>query len=168
MWAGLSRLNLMSIVCAFVPVCPTIPVTPSRLNIWLVMRRWADSWWGAVLGGGVYGAWATWANWSQGAAMATTIGLSHWATSALLTFFGTTAMRRFYGHSTGWQGVMRAFCGGLCLTYLALFAVHGVLGTEHLWLTLAPGVIPNLLFCGSYAGLLRRTLGARACSGNVA
>ena len=100
--------------------------------------------------------------------MAITIGLSHWATSALLTFFGTAVMRHFYDGASGWQGVARAFVGGLCLTYVALFAVHGVLGTEHLWLTLAPGVVPNVLFCGSYAGLLRRTLGARVASESVA
>ena len=158
----------MSIACPSVPVHPDIPAARSRLGVWLVLRRLADSWWGAVLGGGVYGAWATWANWSQGTVMATTIGLSHWATSALLTFFGTAAMRRFYGEASGWQGVTRAFGGGLCLTYLALFAVHGALGTEHLWLTLAPGVVPNVLFCGSYAGLLRRTVGLRAPKGGVA
>ena len=155
--------------------CPTMPIhqalsgpdpklaTPDKKQgLWLLLRSLADSWWGAVLGGAVYGAWATWANWSQGTAMAVTIGVSHWATSALLTFFGTAAMRRFYGNASGWQGLVRAFGGGLALTYLALFTVHGVLGTEHLWLTLAPGIVPNVLFCGSYAGLLQRTLGAEA------
>ena len=88
------------------------------------------------------------------------IGLGHWTTSALLTFFGTAAMRRFYGSSSGWSGMARAFGGGLCLTYCALFAVHSALGTQHLWLTLAPGLIPNILFCSSYAGLLHHTLHA--------
>jgi hypothetical protein len=124
----------------------------------LFVRYLMDSWFGAVLGGGVYGAWAVWANWSQGASMALTIGAAHWLTSALLTFFGTMAMRRFYGNARGWAGSPRAFAGGLGLTYASLFAVHGLLGTQHLLLTLAPGIVPNILFCGSYALLLKRTM----------
>jgi hypothetical protein len=122
-----------------------------------LLRYLMDSWFGAVLGGGVYGAWAVWANWAQGASMALTIGAAHWLTSALLTFFGTMAMRRFYGNAQGWAGSLRAFAGGLGLTYVSLFVVHGLLGTEQLLLTLAPGIIPNILFCGSYALLLKRT-----------
>ena len=122
-----------------------------------LVRYLMDSWFGAVLGGGVYGGWAVWANWSQGANMALAIGAAHWLTSALLTFFGTMAMRQFYGHAKGWAGSLRAFAGGLGLTYASLFAVHGLLGTERLLLTLAPGIIPNLLFCASYALLLKRT-----------
>ena len=120
-------------------------------------RYLMDSWFGAVLGGGVYGAWAVWANWGQGASMALAIGAAHWLTSALLTFFGTMAMRKFYGNASGWTGSLRAFAGGLGLTYASLFSVHGLLGTEQLLLTLAPGVIPNILFCASYALLLKRT-----------
>ena len=122
-----------------------------------LVRYLMDSWLGAVLGGGVYGVWAVWANWAQGAKMALTIGAAHWLTSALLTFFGTMAMRQFYGRAQGWTGSLRAFAGGLGLTYASLFAVHGLLGTERLLLTLAPGIIPNLLFCASYALLLKRT-----------
>jgi hypothetical protein len=124
----------------------------------LFMRYLMDSWLGAVLGGGVYGAWAVWANWAQGANMALTIGAAHWLTSALLTFFGTMAMRRFYGNARGWAGSLRAFAGGLALTYASLFAVHGLLGTQQLLLTLAPGIVPNILFCASYALLLKRTM----------
>jgi hypothetical protein len=89
--------------------------------------------------------------------MALAIGAAHWVTSALLTFFGTMAMRKFYGNAQGWAGSLRAFAGGLVLTYASLFAVHGLLGTEQLLLTLAPGIIPNILFCSSYALLLKRT-----------
>jgi hypothetical protein len=120
-------------------------------------RYLMDSWFGALLGGGVYGAWAVWANWAQGARMASAIGVAHWMTSALLTFFGTMAMRRFYGDAGSRTGSLRSFAGGLTLTYASLFTVHGLLGTEHLLLTLAPGIIPNLLFCASYALLLKRT-----------
>jgi len=116
-----------------------------------------DSWFGAILGGSVYGAWAVWANWSQGSAHAWGIGLAHWATSALLTFFGTMAMRKFYGNGRGWAGGLRALSGGLCLTYASLLLVHGVIRTEHVLLTLAPGIIPNVLFCTGYALLLVRT-----------
>ena len=120
-------------------------------------RYLMDSWFGAVVGGGIYGGWAVWANWAQGTNMALAIGAAHWMTSALLTFFGTMAMRQFYGRAQGWTGVARAFVGGLGLTYASLFAVHGLLGTEQLLLTLAPGIIPNILFCSSYALLLKRT-----------
>jgi hypothetical protein len=120
-------------------------------------RYLMDSWFGAVLGGGIYGMWAVWANWAQGADTAWRIGAAHWLTSTLLTFFGTLAMRQFYGNAQGWAGSMRAFAGGLGLTYCSLFAVHGFLGTEQLLLTLAPGIIPNILFCVSYALLLKRT-----------
>lgn len=121
------------------------------------MRYLMDSWFGALLGGGIYGAWAVWANWEQGANMALVIGAAHWLTSTLLTFFGTMAMRRFYGNADSRVGGVRAFLGGLTLTYASLFAVHGLLGTQHLLLTLSPGILPNVLFCASYALLLRRT-----------
>lgn len=123
-----------------------------------MVRYMMDSWFGALLGGGVYGAWAVWANWAQGANMALAIGAAHWMTSALLTFFGTMAMRRFYGKADSRMGGFRAFTGGITLTYASLFAVHGLLGTEHLLLTLAPGIMPNFLFCASYALLLKRTM----------
>ncbi len=121
------------------------------------VRYLMDSWPGALLGGGVYGAWAAWANWAQGAGAALGIGAAHWLTSALLTFFGTMAMRRFYGVGRGRSGSLYAFGGGLTLTYVSLFAVHGLLGTQQLLLTLAPGIVPNILFCSSYALLLKRT-----------
>ncbi len=121
------------------------------------LRYLMDSSLGAALGGGVYGAWAVWANWAQGADTALGIGAAHWLTSALLTFFGTMAMRRFYGIGRGLSGSLYAFGGGLTLTYLSLFAVHGLLGTQQLLLTLAPGIVPNILFCSSYALLLKRT-----------
>ena len=132
-------------------------VRKSQVGILQFVRYLMDSWFGAILGGGVYGAWAVWANWPQGVNMALTIGAAHWLTSTLLTFFGTMAMRKFYGDASGWSGALCAFAGGLGLTYASLFMVHGVLGTERLLLTLAPGIVPNILFCGSYALLLKRT-----------
>ena len=140
-------------------LCATKAYQPPRSGF-QIARYLMDSWVGAVLGGGVYGAWAVWANWEQGSKMALSIGAAHWLTSALLTFFGTMAMRKFYGGARGWMGSLRAFAGGMGLTYASLFAVHGLLGTERLLLTLAPGVIPNILFCASYALLLKRTVTA--------
>lgn len=137
-------------------LCPKNVLTPSVKGL-RTLRYLMDSWLGAVLGGGVYGAWAVWVNWPQGVNTACGIGAAHWLTSALLTFFGTLAMRQFYGKATGWLGSLRAFGGGLALTYVSLFAVHGLLGTQQLLLTLAPGIIPNILFCSSYALLLKRT-----------
>jgi hypothetical protein len=128
-----------------------------RASYLRLVRGLMDSWFGAILGGGVYGAWAVWANWSQGSTQAFRIGLAHWTTSALLTFFGTMAMRRFYGNGHGWVSGIRALTGGLCLTYVSLLTVHGLIHTEHVLLTLAPGIIPNVLFCTSYALLLMRT-----------
>lgn len=145
---------------------------PKRVNTWILrtkhvlipafstlrlVRYLMDSWLGAVFGGGIYGAWAVCANWAQGASIAWGIGAAHWLTSTLLTFFGTMAMRRFYGKGIGWWGSLRALGGGLALTYTSLLVVHGLLGTEQLLLTLAPGIIPNILFCSSYALLLKRT-----------
>ena len=135
-----------------------VPLFASRrTSIFYLVRSLMDSWYGAIFGGSVYGAWAAWANWDQGAAHALGIGLAHWTTSALLTFFGTMAMRSFYGNGPGRVGGLRALLGGLCLTYASLLLVHTVLRTEHVLLTLAPGILPNVLFCTSYALLLMRT-----------
>ena len=143
------------------PVPTTIPKTGST-GVLRFVRSLMDSRFGAILGGGVYGAWAVWANWSQGSAHAWGIGLAHWTTSALLTFFGTMAMRKFYGNGQGWTGGLRALSGGLCLTYASLLLVHSAIRTEHVLLTLAPGIVPNVLFCTGYALLLMRTQPAGA------
>ena len=136
----------------------TKKVPAPRIRGLRLVRYLMDSWFGALLGGGVYGAWAVWANWGQGVTMALIIGAAHWLTSTLLTYFGTMAMRHFYGDADGQLGSLRAFAGGLALTYTSLFVVHGLLGTQHLLLTLAPGIVPNVLFCASYALLLKRTM----------
>lgn len=122
------------------------------------LRRLMASWGGAVLGGSIYGAWAAWANWGQGSEHALLIGASHWATSAVLTHSGTWTMGRLYASAAqGLSGAVRAFVGGLTLTYVSLFAVHAILSTGQVLLTLAPGLLPNILFCGGYALLLLRT-----------
>jgi hypothetical protein len=140
-----------------VKILPRPPEKAGSTGVFRFVRHLMDSWFGAILGGSVYGAWAVWANWSQGPVHAWGIGLAHWTTSAMLTFFGTMAMRQFYGNGHGWTGGLRALAGGLCLTYASLLLVHSLIRTEHLLLTLAPGIIPNVLFCAGYALLLMRT-----------
>lgn len=122
------------------------------------LRRVVDSFWGACLGAGAYAAWAVWANWNDGARMALVVGATHWVVSTFLTYSGTGVMRSFHQHGRfASEATVLAFVGGLAYTYALLLAAHTAAGTMHLALTLAAGVIPNLLFCGSYALLLSRT-----------
>jgi len=122
------------------------------------LRTVVDSFWGACFGAGVYAAWAVWANWDAGRHLAFTAGLTHWVTSTFLTYTGTGAMRQLYrlGRQRG-EAMWLGFGGGLLYTYALLISAHALVGTAHIALTLAAGVIPNLLFCGSYALLLSRT-----------
>lgn len=128
-------------------------------------RRWThrlrtvvDSFWGACLGALVYAAWAVWANWDAGAHIALRAGLTHWVMSTFLTYTGTGTMRQLHRLGRGSVGAaLLCFGGGLLYTYALLIGAHAVAGTAHIALTLAAGVIPNLLFCGSYALLLART-----------
>ncbi|MES2883230.1 MAG: hypothetical protein V4709_00375 [Pseudomonadota bacterium] len=129
------------------------------IEIWL--RRAIDSFAGAVFGGLVYAAWATFANWDAGPRLALGIGLTHWLTSTFITYSGTGVMRQFFGAATTRRdGALLSFVAGLAYTYIVLLAVHYAIGTPHIPLTLAAGVIPNVLFCSSYALLLARTRNA--------
>lgn len=131
-------------------------------------RRLIDSFWGAMLGATVYAAWAIFANWDAGLKVAFTIGFAHWATSTVLTYTGTGVMRRsfaFGAHKTD-SGLI-AFGCGLIYTYLLLVSVHHAIGTPHVLLTLAAGVIPNVLFCSSYALLLARTAPQNTAASSV-
>ncbi len=122
------------------------------------LRTVVDSFWGACLGAAVYAAWAVWANWDAGSRIAFTAGFAHWVASTFLTYTGTAVMRRLYrqGSCVSQAGAL-SFCGGLLYTYALLFGAHTLAGTAHIALTLAVGVIPNVLFCGSYTLLLSRT-----------
>lgn len=122
------------------------------------LRKVVDSFWGACLGAGVYAAWAVWANWDAGSHIALRAGLTHWVMSTFLTYTGTATMRQL--HRLGRGPVTSALCcfgGGLFYTYALLIGAHVAVGTAYIALTLAAGVVPNLLFCGSYALLLART-----------
>ena len=134
------------------------------------LRRLTDSFWGAVFGAGVYAAWATWANWDAGPRVAFSVGATHWLASTFLTYTGTAVMRRCFAMPDGrLEAALLTFVCGLAYTYLILFGVHHAIGTPHVLLTLAAGVIPNVLFCSSYALLLVRTTAAesRAVVGTV-
>lgn len=139
----------------------TLDAAPLRANPRMIearLRRLTDSWIGAMLGALVYAAWAVFANWSAGAPTALRIAAVHWVMSTLLTYYGTTIMRLFFGISgDALEGALIAFVCGLTFTYSVLIAVHQAIGTPHIALTLAAGVIPTVLFCGGYALLLLRT-----------
>lgn len=127
------------------------------------LRRIVDSVVGAILGGAVYGAWVLYVNWDAGLRIAGTAAAAHWAMSTALTYFGTGLMRRCYRvGSRPLDSALLACGGGLTLTYGLLVSVHLAIGTPHLALTLAAGVIPNVMFCVSYVSLLMRTEPLRA------
>ena len=127
------------------------------------LRRLVDSVVGAILGGAVYGAWVLYVNWDAGVRIAGTAAAAHWAMSTLLTYCGTGLMRRCYRlGSRPLEAILFACGGGLTLTYALLISVHLAIGTPHLALTLAAGVVPNLVFCISYVSLLLRTEPLRA------
>lgn len=120
------------------------------------LHRWLDSPLGALIGAAAYGSWACYANLSAGWRRALTIGLAHFATSFVLTFSGVKVMNALYAWARSpWRGAS-AFFGSLGLTYGALLGVHTLLGTPHILMTLAPGLLPTVGFCSGYTWLLFR------------
>jgi hypothetical protein len=115
---------------------------------------------GAALGALAYGLWAVYANRDAGMPLALRAGAAHWLTSALLTYFGAASMRVVFDFVattfTGTARVIATCIGGLLFTYVTLVSVHLLNGSPHILLTLAPGMIPTLLFCITYAALLQR------------
>lgn len=123
------------------------------------LRRLTDSLWGAALGALCYAVWATAVNWDASPRAALTAGFAHFLMSTFLTYTGTALMRQFFRlGSNRIEGAVIAGLGGLGFTYALLIGVHYAIGTPHIWLTLAAGVIPTLLFSGGYALLLARTM----------
>lgn len=131
-----------------------ITVTQARLQR---LRSLIDSFWGAVLGTFIYAAWAAYANWEAGSIVAIRAALTQWLISIIVTYYGFAVMRWCYGSSRPWVAGLRAFLGGLTLTYIFAFTFHGFLGTPNILLTLAAGLIPNVFIDASYALLLMRT-----------
>jgi hypothetical protein len=120
------------------------------------LHRWLDGPLGALIGGAAYGSWACYANLSAGSQRAILIGLVHCATSFTLTLSGVKVMNALYAWARSpWRGAS-AFCGSLALTYASLMVVHTALGTPHILLTLAPGLLPTIGFCFGYTLLLFR------------
>ncbi|HEX4871270.1 MAG TPA: hypothetical protein VFV27_03050 [Nevskiaceae bacterium] len=136
----------------------SLPLALTPVSGWQRLRGLTDSLAGAMLGAAVYAAWAVWINRAAGLEMALSAGAGHWLASTLLTYYGTAAMRAIERRTRGLRHPAQATAlGGLALTYLVLLGLHLALGTPELLLTLAPGLLPNLLFCAGYAELLRRT-----------
>ena len=126
------------------------------------LRRLMDSPLGALLGGACYGGWAVFANWAAaGHEAALRIGATHWAMSTGLTLIGVGLMNRLFRLGGGGRrGAALAFCGSMLCTYALLLSVHWAIGTPHILLTLAPGLLPTIGFCTVYSLLLLRQPGA--------
>lgn len=140
-----------------VSTCPpprAEPLPPAMRRL----RRLTDSAGGALLGALPYALWAGFVNAPAGTAMALRAGLTHALVSATLTYVDAANMRYCFALGrTPVQRIAYAFGGGLALTYAVLITAHWLIGTPHIALTLAAGVIPNLLYGGGYALLLART-----------
>lgn len=135
------------------------PHSPRRLLGRLIdgLHRLAESPLGAVLGGMIYGGWATFAHWMYGLSWALRVGAVHFALTTGLTFMGVQLMNRLFGlaaHPLG--GALVAALGSLVTTYGLLIGVHSLIGTQQILLTLAPGLIPTLAFTLGYSWLLFR------------
>lgn len=114
---------------------------------------------GAVLGGSVYGAWATFANLVLGLHAALRIGFTHFLMCFGLTWGSVNVMRKLFSlASTPRGGFWMAFTGTLTITYTLLVSVHLLIGTPNILLTLTPGFLPTIGFSLFYATLLRRTM----------
>jgi hypothetical protein len=121
------------------------------------LHRLLDSWAGALLGALLYGGWACWANRSAGALHATGIGVAHAVMSFCLTLGGVKIMNLFFSlPSDPRAGALSAFAGSMTATYSLLVSVHLAIGTPHILLTLAPGLLPTAGFCLAYSLLLLR------------
>jgi hypothetical protein len=128
-------------------------------------RRAMDGLVGATLGGAVYGGWTTAVNWSANPELALRAGAAHFALSFGLTLCGTAWMRNVFLRAAGLAAGARAALAcsaGLALTYALLLSVHTAIGTPHILLSLAPGLVPNVAFCLTYALLLRKAPPAAA------
>jgi hypothetical protein len=121
--------------------------------------RWlTDSLGGAALGAMVYAIWAVCVNWHASPSLAIRAGLTHWVISTALTYCDAANMRYFFSLGrTRLEGMAFALCAGLTLTYSVLITAHLIVGTPHILLTLAVGVIPNIVYCVGYTLLLSRT-----------
>ncbi len=122
------------------------------------IHRFVDGPLGALAGGAIYGGWAFFANLSAaGARRAALIGCVHFLISVFLTFAGVKVMNALFAWGgPSWRGGSSALVGALTLDYAVLVGVHLWLGTPHILLTLAPGLLPNICFCFAYTLLLLR------------
>ena len=124
-------------------------------------RKGRGSWRALVLGVGaalLYGSWAYFANLNAGADRGLRAGL----VQALLSFTATVAlvvlMERLFaiGGSPG-RGFWLAGPGSSSVAALVMASAHGIAGTPHLLLTIAPSLVIGTAFCFAYAAGLRRS-----------
>lgn len=121
------------------------------------LYRLMDSLLGAVLGGFCYGLWALIVNRHAGWPHAALIGATHWLMSAMITYGSVALMRTlFWLPRDPRYGAAFSACGSLTLTYSVLFSVHHAIGTPHILMTLAPGLLPTVGFALVYSSLLLR------------
>lgn len=119
--------------------------------------RLMDSPAGAALGALVYGAWAYFVNRHAGMAHASLIGATHWMMSVAITMACVGLMRGLFGLARRpWVGALLSVSGSLGATYSVLIGVHLWIGTPHILLTLAPGLLPTIGFATIYTSLLLR------------
>jgi hypothetical protein len=121
------------------------------------IKQWLDGPLGAVLGGSLYGSWATFANWMLGLQAALRIGCAHFLMSAAITWGSVGLMQRLFVRArTPDGGALLACTGTLAMTYGVLVSAHLWLGTHDILLTLLPGILPTVGFSLFYSWLLRR------------
>lgn len=112
---------------------------------------------GAALGALAYGAWAFFVNRHAGFPHAALIGMTHWMMSVVITIACVGLMRSLFGLARQpWLGAILSASGSLAATYSVLVGVHLWIGTPHIALTLAPGLLPTIGFAVVYTGLLLR------------
>lgn len=147
---------------AHTPSTDDPPPLTSRTSL-TSLKNLMGSWMGALAGAGFYGGIVAALNWQAGPQTAIRSALGHAAVSAALTLFGTSWMRKvFNANVTSEHRLALTFLAGMALTYALLIGMHLALQTPRMLLSLAPGLLPNIVFCATYSGLLART--ARPCT----
>jgi hypothetical protein len=132
------------------------PDTENR-SVWSLLRRFAGSPAGALLGGMLFAAWAAFANRDGGAYVSLRSSLGQCIISASLTFADARLMNRVFRLADGGRtGAVYAAVASLVLTYTLVIGVHRALHTPHILLTVLPGMPPTVGFSLAYATLLLR------------
>ncbi len=119
------------------------------------LRSLMGSWVGALAGASFYGSLVATVNWDAGPEQALRSAMGHALISAVLTVVGTGSMRAVHSrHAPASHRTLMTFLAGMLLTYILLISVHLLLNTQRIFLSLVPGIVPNILFCATYSRLL--------------